>query len=515
MAWGGNDLHVVFVPIDRDEDDLPGYRELAVDGAFFMDKVFPVAQLQLKSQITSRAFGWLDAQNGLCFPPAPLHDRRICFLEELLNHARLADPHTDRVIGIAPDGWLCSRLNFHDCGSKGVYLTKPSRGRKEPLPAVIVEIGASPHAPAHEIGHTYRLNLSCEDYDVNCNGHGSSYGSPVNDGFDPFSRRIMNDGDSANGTTHHVYHFMGDNAYNPPADDRWVTEEAYDFLISSQSASTQPLSTEARSSRQMERDSKEPVLLMTGIVNADGTAHLGSYYSISEGQTSDLPLEGDFLIQLLGENDEVLYQGGIGASIMFGGTDEPPIQSAPLSAVIPFSSQARYVVLKFQGREVDRRLISANPPIANILSPIANQVVTDTLTVTWQATDPDGDQTRAVLLLSDDEGQTWTAIRTELEEQTYDLDLSEASSGNRYRVKIIVTDGVNTDETVSPAFTVMHVNTAYLPLIGKEFRSGGAPTAGNLPTNSHSNANTHPNSHAHSDPNANTYSEPNGLCTRQ
>ncbi|MGE4198104.1 MAG: GC-type dockerin domain-anchored protein [Phycisphaerales bacterium] len=125
---------------------------------------------------------------------------------------------------------------------------------------------------------------------------------------------------------------------------------------------------------------------------------------------------------------------------------------------------------------------SANAPVISaITSPTAGQNITNSMTISWNASDPDGDILTFMVQYSND-GVTWQTLasNTPLTSVTVDgVDVLPGISGsfptNSCRVRIIASDGFRTAYATSAGFNVANrapVATIVQPANGTRFAAG-------------------------------------------
>jgi hypothetical protein len=104
---------------------------------------------------------------------------------------------------------------------------------------------------------------------------------------------------------------------------------------------------------------------------------------------------------------------------------------------------------------LDRHFLSANPPSVSqveLLNP--PNPVTGTITLQWQASDPDGDSLHYDVYYTDDNGATYTAYALGLEEKSVALDTSQMGGSTQARFRVVANDGTRTAEAESATFTM-------------------------------------------------------------
>jgi len=451
--WNGDDDIRLFIA------GIEGYSNYVIaDKITFAERTFPVADLNFKVRYASTTVSLSNTDEVFCLYELglPPKCRMTGYGKQLWKAALLADPATDRVIGVTPP----NKLNeLFGKGTQGVAAEDFVTGK--PFGALIFDGNAVVHTMAHELGHTYGLYLPpCEGYNPDCNPSTPPVaGLPVLGGVDSFGGSLKHDGLKAGDATSHVYDFMGDTSYNPPEFDRWVALDTYQQLIKAATRVASVSGPDMASSSSVE----QPVVLIAGLIKATGQYSLDPYYLLPDGVPSDLPSQGDILIQLEGENSEVLYQGALSSSIRYLDTDLTPLDAVPLAISVPFPTDTRYIVIKLFEQEIDRRPVSSNPPSITLLSPQPNQLIDQSTSITWQTLDADGDATKVSVLLSSDGGQTWQTVAMDVEATSYVVDTRSLPPGSNYWIKLIATDGVRTGSTISGPFSISA--KLYMPLM--------------------------------------------------
>jgi hypothetical protein len=110
-------------------------------------------------------------------------------------------------------------------------------------------------------------------------------------------------------------------------------------------------------------------------------------------------------------------------------------------------------------REVSATPMVNQPPVVNVLAPVAGEVITGvSYQVQWEASDPDdaADTLSIDIESSNNAGTSWTMVSSgEENDGLYEWDISTLSSGGSYVIRITATDpqGTSTSAT-SGVFTV-------------------------------------------------------------
>lgn len=124
---------------------------------------------------------------------------------------------------------------------------------------------------------------------------------------------------------------------------------------------------------------------------------------------------------------------------------------------VPWQPGTTRIVIKEGQTVLQITHVSANPPQVTLLSPNGGEAWPPygQQTVTWQASDPDGDPLRYTLQYSPDGGNTWRAVATNLSLPGYTLNVGDLPGSATALLRVLASDGVNTGQDTSDGlFTV-------------------------------------------------------------
>lgn len=95
------------------------------------------------------------------------------------------------------------------------------------------------------------------------------------------------------------------------------------------------------------------------------------------------------------------------------------------------------------------------PPTVTVTYPNGGEVICSGATITWTASDPDGDPLTYTVEYSSNGGSTWTTLASGISTTSYVWNTAALPSGSNYLVKVIATDGELSAEDVSDGpFTI-------------------------------------------------------------
>ncbi len=196
---------------------------------------------------------------------------------------------------------------------------------------------------------------------------------------------------------------------------------------------------------------------------------LGSLYKANAGL--QLPLTpGPYVVELRNIDNSLLisqtftvdfsseYDGHNGPE---AGEAAPPFSSLDntqqtVSFIMPWAAGASTVLLTYQGKTLDQKNLSANPPQVLFTAPAAAEtwLTGSTHNLTWQGLDIDGDTLVYSLFYSKDGGVNWSLLAADLPDANYSIQTDSMPGGSDVRFRVVATDGLlvgvaETDQSVS------------------------------------------------------------------
>ena len=117
-----------------------------------------------------------------------------------------------------------------------------------------------------------------------------------------------------------------------------------------------------------------------------------------------------------------------------------------------------------RGIAITPALTTKKAPRISLNSPKGGESWSGTESITWSASDPNGETLEIAVYYSSDSGENWTEFATEEENDgLYQLDMTAFSNGSSYRIKVVADDGELTASAESKSDFTIFNNTE--PLI--------------------------------------------------
>jgi hypothetical protein len=243
-----------------------------------------------------------------------------------------------------------------------------------------------------------------------------------------------------------AYDFM---SYCHPA---WVSKYHFRRLVPGfASYDEQSLSTNEEST------SPQLVLSVLGTVFTPTLAvDFGTFYPLDSFLPPDENRGTDYCLELRDAEEITLDSRCFDLSFTIPGSGKPMDREA-FTMALPYPAETHSVVLTHLGTELERISKSNNAPTVQLLSPNGGEVwsASGTYTVTWTASDADGDPLSFMVSYSDDDGATWMPLALDITDNFLAVESPNIPGSTTARFKVTATDQMLTGEDVSDAsFTV-------------------------------------------------------------
>jgi hypothetical protein len=314
-----------------------------------------------------------------------------------------------------------------------------------------------PHAPlvsqvfpvtiAHEIGHVYLGGNEEADADPILNGVSLPEGYVYNHitGMVRFVRpnsnwiNIMGDP--------YAGHEQGSVVVRP-----WISPTAYNTILSARgSASLSTVKEGAMSAPNWTANADyNQVLHLSGAL-IDGDLQVLPPVILDTREVSSYPA-GDFTASIQDAGGTVL------AEATFGLDSQPGEYGAPnpgaFMVEVPYPVETARLVITNGGQEFYRLEKTVSAPAVLVDQPGGGNPVVGETSVTWSASDSDGDNLTHDVYYSPDGGASWQLIGYGLTDPNVSIDGALLPGSDEALIRVVSSDGLNTGQAVSPPFEV-------------------------------------------------------------
>ena len=239
-----------------------------------------------------------------------------------------------------------------------------------------------------------------------------------------------------------------------------------------------PLTSNAELTRVNDPSSVAPTYLsIVGTVDRDGHVEIQPGFVTQSPETSrwaaDSGSNGLLVVECISDSGEVLSRHHLPVAplCVYAG---PAHGLGLFAAKIPFLEEVRGIrIQRFQKTLLELRRQDHPPRVRFDWKPASTMV--GIASIKWSARWSDDTPVHFMLLYSFDDGREWQPLTLCSERKGVDINFDELPGGERCRLKILVSDGMNTSNAISPHFAVPRKGYRALimmPADGSVFRAG-------------------------------------------
>jgi len=234
-------------------------------------------------------------------------------------------------------------------------------------------------------------------------------------------------------------------------DNQWVSDFTYETLLNWFQGKGSAAAALAGVSAATDR------LLVTGSIDpATGAAALEPLYVIPDAPDVSPSVPGPYAIVLRGAGAAELARYPFTPVEMDGGPSlgTPAARDVALLAIselAPYVAGTVRVDIEGPGGAVLKTITGgANPPAVTLTSPNGGETLAgDPVTVSWTASDPDGDPLAFMVQYTADNGATWQMVTQSVAETSVQIPRANLTAGAAARFRVWVSDGIHTASDTS------------------------------------------------------------------
>ena len=238
------------------------------------------------------------------------------------------------------------------------------------------------------------------------------------------------------GFLHDVMCCVADESFDTASS--WIAHDTYESI-----ALAQPWGTFARVASRL---TSQEYALIRGEVRRDQTGSLQPVYRVSSsgGPLIQGPGVGsDYCIEFLNDAGRSLSSRCFDASFTNVETGVT-LDSASFFLIEPYPAGSTRLRLMKGQMTLAERAESPNAPRVTVLAPNGAEQWDGVRTISWEASDADSDPLTFAVLYSPDDGESWRPVATGLSERQLRWDTDLVVGGQKARVRVVATDGLNT-----------------------------------------------------------------------
>jgi CSLREA domain-containing protein len=199
--------------------------------------------------------------------------------------------------------------------------------------------------------------------------------------------------------------------------------------------------------------SPQSYVLVAGLVREDDTSQLDPLVVLESGAELDTPAGGEYCLAFYDPAGDPLAAYCFDLSFVPVESAEP-VGVAPFAYALPYPTETTRVALLHGETLLAERVASPNAPQLSLESPSGGEAWYGIQTVIWEASDADGDDLTFGVFYSDDGGDTWMPVATDLTGTSYRLDTTSLPGSDEVQIRVMASDGFHTTSADSPTFSV-------------------------------------------------------------
>ncbi len=280
----------------------------------------------------------------------------------------------------------------------------------------------------------------------------------------------------------HTHDFMGYGG--PPI---WVSPYSYCALIDRFSGGTYDCPAAARRAlgptpeivragfrplglADLAAQQENTYLYISGYLNPDGSASFEPFFQqASVDDLTNLPEGKRYSVRFEDGSGGVLVEYNFEPLVSHPEPDQPLL----FSLTVPYNASTARITLWDGIQQLAERLVSANAPQVTLLSPTGGGGFSGRQTVSWDASDADGDALMYLVEYSPDGGETWLGLDARLTETSTEIDFTSVPGSSEAILRVVASDGVNTSEARSDSALDVPLHSPeaviFLPTEGASF----------------------------------------------
>jgi hypothetical protein len=198
-----------------------------------------------------------------------------------------------------------------------------------------------------------------------------------------------------------------------------------------------------------------PYLVVSGHASAGQLESLRPMWVLSEAPGgSDESGTGPYSLELQDAQGNKLFLRSFDVGDPFAGEDR---DRSAFRQIVPFKPGTARIVFRYLDTILRTIQVSAHAPAVTVTSPNGGESWdgSGAYSITWQASDADGDPLAANVFYSPDGGATWQPLAVNLNESHYEVSGLDLAGSTQALIRVQVSDGVNTTADDSDmSFTV-------------------------------------------------------------
>jgi len=436
------DINLFFVPVNQ----FNSYSDAIRRNIQFMNDTYPIADNGLHLRIDN---------NPISAPTNPSEEDLRNIRLNILSRIFFSKQKFKSAVGIVDQGYLSGNtgLNFN-IGNPDVILIDKTQIK----------------TVAHEVGHTLEL---CDEYNpvkwaeqdkelpngcLNGDLDNNSILDPLcssNNGCPVSTLSILYEDYGLVNQTTILRNFMGGtenqnySTIPPSSFESWISNDSFNALLEELDVNS---------------DFGDPFihaitkyLVIRIAYERDSSFTILDSYSLEDGFVNDPNLsDGNFSIELRDNNDNIISNISFEPNFIITAENGTSIITNKTFLIFALSINDNLSSLIFKSNTTVLERINKTPniPTINLTSPFNKTFSNEVINITWNSSDIDGNSLNHTILFSKDNGDNFSTLGFDISQNNFEVNSSILSDCELCKIKVLVTDSMNTNSSLSPTFSI-------------------------------------------------------------
>jgi len=229
----------------------------------------------------------------------------------------------------------------------------------------------------------------------------------------------------------------------------WISDYTYNHIYSRMIAEKPVMQAQLD---QLRATATEHLVVTGRIVTPTDVITLSAFFRVPNSIDVTGTVAGEYHIRLLDAGNAQLADYAFTPNFSTEAND--PVGT--IAEAVPWVTGTQRIAIWHNTTALITRTVSANTPVVTVTAPNGGEILSGSnYTVTWTASDADGDPLTYLLEYSTDNGATWQLLGTNITQTQAMLDLTRLPGTTQGLFRVWASDGVNTAADASNGtFTV-------------------------------------------------------------
>jgi sugar lactone lactonase YvrE len=197
------------------------------------------------------------------------------------------------------------------------------------------------------------------------------------------------------------------------------------------------------------------ILLVSGSITGTDAGSIDGVVSDNANvEIAAIPSEGasEYSVRLEDANGQTIATYAVTPQVAEGQNQE---EFTAYTVAVPRPENLARVLLLHEDQPLAERVASANAPTLTLTAPVGGEIFdSQSLSITWSASDADGDELRFNVDYTVDDGASWRKLVWDWTESALEIDSADLPGSTQARIRVSANDGFHTTFVESETFEI-------------------------------------------------------------